>query len=200
MTSIHWGGFAEPNVDKGYPDDWRCEEGGDINDEFGVNSNPSILINREQTAAIAPGQWRVELDNNEPSTADPSLKLHLLTIRDGSKNENKIVIRGIALKDIDGDHTIGLMLVTDSVIAPQMLRDRTKDPDYAHRHMLRGAVGPTKGNAFIAGNLSKGDTIIKEYNFQPNPTWDTTHLSIHAFVRNSDNANIIQAETVRVTK
>jgi hypothetical protein len=200
MTSIHWGGFAEPNNDKGYPDDWRCEAGREINDKFGVTSNPSILVNRLQTTALGPGQWRSELDKQVATVNTPTLKLTLLNIRNGSKNENKLIVRGIALSNITGQHTIGLMYVTDSVIAPQMLYDRSRDTSYAHRHMLRGSLGPSIGNSFIESELNAGDTVIKEFNFQPEVSWDTTHLFINAFVRSNDTEEIIQSEEVKLTK
>lgn len=198
ITAIHWGGFAVPEPPD-YPDDWRDEIGEEINNKYAVTSNPAILANRMQSASVGPGQWETTLDTEFAKSNDPSLKLDLLSIRDTTKNENKIVVRGIALKDITGDHTVALMLVTDSVIAPQ--KDRgTRVPDYAHRHMLRGAIGPALGNGFITGALGKGDTVIKEFNFKPETDWDVKKLYIHAFVRNNDTEEVIQCEEVHAAK
>lgn len=199
MTSIHYGGFAEPNAADGYPDDWRCEEGKQISDKYGVLSWPQILVNRLQSNAIDFGQWKSELDAAFATSNAPSLKMKLMNVRDGSQNQNKITIYSEALEDISGDYTVGIMIVTDSLIAPQK-DGLNRVEDYAHRYMLRGAVGPSIGNSYISGGMSKGDTLSREFNFEPNPTWDTTHLLLNVFIRNSDTEEIIQTDQIRVTK
>lgn len=202
VVSIHYGNFAEPQPLKGYPIDWRCEAGKEIHDLFGPNQYPTAAFNRVQAGPLSPGQWESELQALSPTINNPSLKLDIRNIRNETENKNVILFRGEAIKDISGDHLLGVLVIQDSIVAPQTDVRREiqgldpRDEDYVHRHMIRGSIGPTSGNPFITGSLSKGEKVENSFQYEPTEDQDPKHLIFVGFVRNISTGEIIQVEEI----
>ncbi|MGB0402764.1 MAG: Omp28-related outer membrane protein [Salibacteraceae bacterium] len=206
VVAIHYGSFAEPQPAKGLPLDWRVEAGKDIHDLFNANSYPTAVINRLQAGPLGPGQWQSELQNISSTINSPTLKLDIRNIRNESENKNVILFRGEALQDLTGDHLLGVLVIEDSLIAPQ-IDDRRPwiglsdvDTFYVHRHMIRGSIGPTSGNPFITGSLAKGERVENSFQYEPTEDQNPKHLIFVGFVRDISSGEVIQVEEIHAVE
>ncbi|UTW63471.1 Omp28-related outer membrane protein [bacterium SCSIO 12741] len=208
IAALHYGSFAEPNPQKGYPADFRSETSQEVHDKVGATLYPSCTFSRLKAGAESPGTWAGELANLESSGffTDASLQLDLRNIRSDAEDKNNLTIWGIAKKDLTGDHTVVVYIVEDSIISPQTDQRRElqgldpRDPNYAHRHMVRGHIGSVNGNAFIDANgLTTGDTVQVRYDLAKedrSTDWDVKHLIFVVAVIENATGQIIQADEI----
>ncbi len=208
VAAMHFGPFAEPNVSKGYPTDFRNETSQLVHDSRGVTLYPTCAFSRLSQGAASPGTWETILEdlNNSGYFNNPTLKLTLRNIRNDTEDKNNISITGEALSDITGEHTVIVYIVEDSIIAPQTDQRReiqgmdARDPEYPHRHVVRGHIGSVSGNAFIpTEGLTTGETVEVNYDLgadDRSDDWDVKHLIFVAAVVENSTGKIIQTEEI----
>ena len=67
-------------------------------------------------------------------------------------------------------------------------------PDYLHRHVLRSAINGSFGENIARGSIQSGTKIIRNFKTNINPAYMAVHCSVVAFLVDSANAEVMQAE------
>ena len=72
-------------------------------------------------------------------------------------------------------------IIEDGIVATQLMPDGSANKDYVHNHVFRTAVNGTWGNDITIG---AGTTLTQTFHQAIDSQWDTTKLSVVAFVYN----------------
>lgn len=124
---------------------------------------------------------------NERSKLTP-LSLELETSVSGSSVNTKIHI--FPVDSIDGVYHLFLVVTEDSVYFKQ-----TGAPDSIFCYVMRKMVPDENG---IEVKIVYPDTIIKELNFNLNPTWEFDKVGIVCFIQNMVTREILQARIKKI--
>lgn len=196
IVSIHAGFFATPDGSGLFTTDYRTDEGNEINAAFGVEENPTGMINRTKIGdAFLQGSdsWQSNIENELSKTANVTLTL---PIEWNSSNRSLTINPSVNfLEDVQGKYNISVVITEDSLNSPQKNSDinfgtvPTINP-YYHRHVLRKAVNGTWGEALNSGNsIAMGTTLSKSYTFVLPNSWDENHCSVVAYVSRMDEVS-----------
>lgn len=198
VISVHAGYFAEPKKADKYTYDFRSQAGNELYKSIGEPPTPVGLVgnlskNELSNYADWGGKLTPILDteatidakiSNEFSESDKKLKINL-NIK-SSKEENR------KLK-------LAVYIIEDKIINWQ--KNYKNDPvdisDYEHKHVLRGSVNGTWGEALKQG-IAANETIKKEYNFTLGSDWKAENCEVIAFVYDDSTKEIIEVNHAAV--
>lgn len=118
--------------------------------------------------------------------------LNLAVSATASEGKLAVSVEMEALADLSGK--LQLWLVEDSIVAPQILPDKTMKADYVHNHVFRDAINDTWGEEVTLALGEVKNTSVSE--FVLDASWNVEHLSVVAFVYNNDG--VLQAAKAEV--
>jgi len=162
----------------------------DIGDEYynhwQLEYQPVGLIDRH--GAVNYTDWTKAVKDELAKVAP----LNIMVEADVSGDDIHITVTATGT-DGNTNGKLQVWLLEDGISALQMMPDGTTNRDYVHNHVLRTPVNGTWGE-----DISIGSDETKTFSMQQavDAQWDTTQLSIVAFVYNDDG--VMQAAKVKV--
>ncbi len=200
---IHSGHFAVPELPLGdgrYDTDFRTPDGNIYHDTFGPQSYPQGMISRvpfQNSTMIGRTNWSSATAQLINTTADLKIWCENYSYSPGTNNV-QVTVKVAAQRAITGDLNLTLLVTEDHVIDWQL--DGVVDiPAYDHKHILRGAVNSTWGQALVSGSAAVGDTLEQTINFQlPANVLQPANCNLVAYVYRTDDRQVLQVIEKRV--
>lgn len=90
---------------------------------------------------------------------------------------------------------VQVWLLEDDITALQKMPDGSVNKTYVHNHVLRAAINGTWGEECAP---SEGETLTQDYQQTIDDTWNTSNLSVVAFVYN--DSGVLQAIKTTIEK
>ena len=156
--AVHAGFFADPLPAGPFTYDFRTPEGTAFNNQFGIQTYPSGLVNRSEyngSVVLNETQWEgaVEEAVRKPQQA----QIEIETEYNNGNRELIITIHSTFKEALTGTYYLSAFVVEDGIVAPQQdLHEILYD--YVHNHVLRTAVNGTDGDPL--GNNGNIDRIF----------------------------------------
>lgn len=202
--SIHAGSFAKPKPEDGYVTDFRTSAGDAYNDEFlGPGAGyPNSVINRTKYdgSSYSPplALWNYQLRTfiDFSSLTPPSILLTSYL----SVDANTVLVKAEVKfnEATTNKHRLIFLCLEDDIVDVQ-LDGGTFLTDYAHKHVLRGAMELSGGETINDLEVAVGDIKTAESSyFALDPSWQTDKIEIVALLIDSDSKEIVQAELVHI--
>ncbi len=188
VVAIHSGSFSLPK--------FRTQAGNEYTKKFQIASYPTGLINRKSyngSKQIEYSQWAnairqlVKQKSGIEIEVKKEWKAETLNIFTKVKRATEFVNKELALQ---------IWIVENNIKAIQLMPDGSKNRDYIHNHVLRGAVNGTWGTTldFDKTNIA---TSSDNYRFE-NKNIIVENCDIIAFVYNKNNDEILEATKIKV--
>ncbi len=204
IIAVHAGFFAQPGAAP-YTDDYRSTTGTDWDNFFGIGAagNPNGMINRKDYPTgnhiKAYSSWSTDVAPyiNQPADA----KLTLVPTYNASAKTLDMSVKTKFINALTNNYKLSVVLTEDSITGPQ--KDYTQNPDevpnYVFKHMLRGGINGSWGDALNTAPVAANDSITKTYSaFAINPAYNDNRLYVVAFVYNAATYEVIQVEKVKI--
>ena len=198
LVGVHASAFAEPQAPP-FDTDFRTVAGEEYLTTFGVSSLPAGLVSRRpfnNSVVVGTGNWGSAVAEIINTPAEVEVLFDTVNYTVGT-NTVEFTIKVVPVNDLTGGHNLTVYLTEDSVIDAQ-IDARVQPPevlDYVHRHVLRGNVNGTWGDAVGTGTLTAGDTITLPYTYVlPANVLDAAHCALVAYVYRTDTYEVLQAE------
>ncbi|OFY16396.1 MAG: hypothetical protein A2X11_15355 [Bacteroidetes bacterium GWE2_42_24] len=211
VVSIHAGFFASPDGSGLFTADYRTDEGTEINTAFGVESNPTGMINRTKfndKFLQGTDSWQGYVESALAKTLKATITL---PVEWNSSTRSLTINPSVKfLEEVSGKYNICVVITEDSLNSPQKNTDisagtvPTIDP-YYHRHVLRKAVNGVWGESLNSNDgIAGGTTLSKSYTFVLPDSWDEDHCSVVAYVSRMDEVSekysVLQVEETHVVE
>ena len=152
----------------------------DLGDEYynhwNLEYQPVGLINRHGAVNYTDWAKAVKEELAKPSAID--LKTSAV-LKDGSID----IAVEVTGKGGTVNGKLQVWVLEDGITAMQLMPDGSTNRDYVHNHVLRTAVNGTWGEDFA---ISEGATKKQTFTQAVDAKWNTTNLSIVAFVYNDN--------------
>ncbi|HEY6162769.1 MAG TPA: Omp28 family outer membrane lipoprotein [Bacteroidia bacterium] len=213
--TIHAGLLATPSPPN-LPYDFRTAVGTDYYNTFGIQANPTGMVNRigfpTSSHLLNYGAWGSAINNiiNNPPDADIQLTN---TFNTNNRDLQVDVKCKFLTAKTNAYYKLVLLLKEDSIVEPQ--KDDLASPNivtnYMHRNILRGAIngnGTGWGDTLVAGNIAVGDSVMNTYHFTVPSSYTTwtvvdSHCYVVAFIYDADASSathyeVIQAEEKKI--
>ena len=204
IIAVHAGYFAQP-TNEPYTADFRTEVGEELNNFFGIVSNPAGMVNRigeGQERILVETEWQSAVGQEVARPADAGI-----TISNTYNEQTRVLNTSLDIKFINalpGTYRTCAYIIEDSIVAPQKNNDPALGPspdwlDFVHDNMLRGSLNDTWGDLVTDEDITAGSVYTVQCDgFTLNAEWKDRHCAIVAFVYNEDTFEIIQAEEEKV--
>ena len=192
--------FAQPQSPD-YTTDFRTPAGNDYENTFGVTALPIGMVNRKLlngSRLVSRYSWSTATAGMIDEPADLDLRIDTL-IFDAGSNTVSGIIRGIVLDQASGPENLTLYLTEDHVIDWQLDNSATPPdvPDYEHRHVLRGALNSSWGEAFLSTAEQAGDTVDLSFSYPlPSNVLQPNNCAIVAYVYSTTGADQYEVKQV----
>jgi len=162
------------------------DEGNKYFEHWGLEYQPVGLVNRH--GAVNYTDWAAHII--EEMTRPAPLELTADATLD--KGQLSIIVNA---HGTDGtvEGKLQVWVVEDSITAMQMMPEGGVNTDYIHNHVLRAAANGLWGDDF---NVNEGEWVEKQLTFLPDAAWKPEHLSIVAFVYNTEG--VLQATKTKL--
>ncbi|PCI94135.1 MAG: hypothetical protein COB15_14835 [Flavobacteriales bacterium] len=161
FTAPHVDGSGNPSHiignDTLYSTDFRTVSGTNYANMFQPFGLPTGMVSRNNNGNVLPiTLWRAEISNTVqiPSPVEISIS----ATYDSVWNILNVTANNMLTTDLFGDHYLVYYLVEDSVIDWQLVGG-VHDPNYMHRHVLRGAMNSDWGDLICSGTTLSGTSI-----------------------------------------
>lgn len=198
VIGVHAGVVAEPNM---YPEDFTTTAGDAYYNFFGFAANPIGMVNRigypDGAHDLSWGAWASAVSNiiYTPPVADIEISASLASSQLTVSATTKFVSQKTGL------YRIVAMVTEDSIVAPQSTSSGT-NPNYVHRHVLRGTIPDANywGDTLFYGTVAPNDVITKNFPvYTIGGTWNPNQLHVVVFIYDDDinsptYKEILQAE------
>lgn len=175
--------LAKPFDD--YPD-WRIEEGIQISQALGGSfAIPCASVDRvkypgqNQVVLYSRNAWKTYTDQELHRSSPCNIELSVNY--DPSPRKAIIHVKIHFLSDVDSSNNLSIMVLEDSLVAPQRLPDNSVDSNYIHRHTLRDMITPAMGST-TAPSTEKGRVVIRDYEYRVPDDFSEDKVIIVAFV------------------
>lgn len=214
IVASHVGFFAEPYLNgTKFRTDFRTPAGTEVNDYFQIDAQglPQGMVNRTEynsARVLSSTAWSSAVS---PFVTDTNLSKHPVATINISASYNaanrnaSIEVNAKYLSNGNSNHQLVVYVVEDSIINWQKFYASCGGVDkdvsnYVHRHMLRGAVNSTWGDALYTTNaiIPTGTNINKSYTQTLDPTWDEKHIYFVAFIQDNVTKEVVQVEEVKL--
>ena len=183
--AIHAGSLASTNAE--YPTDWTCEEGDFFWDQLDFQANPLGRINRLGGPGnyYSPAEW-ADLVEQEMHEETP-LELQMLCEWQGQYGHLNIHIHGQYFDDVEGDHTLSVLIEESYLIGDQLYygNDPEHVTDYEFNHLLRGSVTGPQG-LVVTSDATNGEHFQSDFSFEWNNDWVLDNCTVLAVVSDED--------------
>ena len=164
------------------------DEGDEYYNHWNLEFQPVGLINRGAPAEFTA--WGTLIRDALQRPAPVDIDLEVTESDEGFNTHTKV-------KGVDGDTQgkLQLWIVEDDITAFQMMPDGTRNDNYVHQHVFRATVNGTWGEECAP---SEGETLTQDYQQTIDDTWNTSNLSVVAFVYN--DSGVLQAIKTTIEK
>lgn len=194
--AIHSGAstFTDPNPPD-YPTDFTTQDGDDIAAFFGgIPAQPIGMVSRVdytgsgfshfKTYSSWAGETATRID--EVAIADI---IASATINGGTiETDAEVIYMGAQ----NGTYKIAVYLKENGIVAPQLLPDDTRDPDYIHENVFRASITAPMGEALASGAIADSASFTKSYTTPLDGTWDSSNLQIVVILIDDSNQEVMQ--------
>jgi len=198
--SLHAGNttFNEPHTGSGsYETDFRTTDGNAYATLFQPFGLPSGMVSRKNAgAAIAFSQWEAEIISIKDD--EPIAEITIINTYDAANREVSIDVETEWLLDGGAGNSYKLQVyIIEDHITDWQLDGSTNVSDYDHRHVFRGAVNTTWGEAVSTTSLGSKDN--KTYTYTLDAGWNADNCEIVAFIyKEAPNYEVMQANIEHV--
>lgn len=200
--SLHAGDvtFNEPHTGSGsYETDFRTTAGDAYATLFQPFGLPSGMVSRRNAGTAIPfAQWEAEIITVIQDTT-PLAEITITNTYNASTREVTVKVDTEWL--LDGGSGVAYKLqvgiIEDHILDWQL--DGTTDVEfYEHRHVFRGAINTTWGEAVSTTSLGSTDT--KTYTYTLDAGWNADNCEIVAFIyKDAPDYEVMQANIEHVT-
>jgi len=207
--AVHCTNFANPNVT--YPEDFRTVEGTDYDNVLGVSASsglPNGLVNREGfgTAGFVKSESAWESSATPFLNQEADFKIEIANVYNSSSNSFNSEIKVTALKNMNGEYNLTILLIEDSIIGPQYDQSLPVStyptqikPDYIFMHVLRTSLNTAWGNQILNGAISKNQVVTKTFtNFPISSSYVAKNCQIIAYVYDAATSSPTRYEVKQV--
>lgn len=186
--------FTAPSLPD-YPSDFRTSDGDAIAAFFGgVPAQPIGMVSRLGYTGSGVGHfktypsWPSEANNiiNEPAIA--SIEVTSVVVNTNIQTDVKVTFLG----EQNGTYLVATYLKEKSIIAPQLLPDDSRDPNYTHKNVFRTAISAPMGEALASGAITDSTEITKTYTTPLDNAWDENNLEVVCLVYDDSNKEVMQ--------
>ena len=201
--AVHAGFFAEPTGSY-FSQDYRTPVGNDLDQAFGNSAAglPNGLINRKEydgQSIIQHTDWASK--TSEWINLPPDLIIRTVPEFNSTTRELQINVTTKILQNIDESLNIVYYLTEDSIQSAQKDYSLAAqyEPNYYHRHVLRGSMNGAWGNVLGDGiGYTANQEINSNASFTIPSTWNASKVAVVAVVYKSGNKEVIQAEETKI--
>jgi hypothetical protein len=198
--SLHAGNvtFNQPQTGSGkYETDFRTPDGDAYATLFQPFGLPSGMVSRRNSGTAIPyAQWEAEILSIKDDA--PIAEITITNVYNSSTKEVSIEIETEWLLDGGSgvDYKIQVGIIEDHIIDWQ-LDNNVNVPDYEHRHVYRGAVNTTWGEAI--STTTQGSKDNKSYSYTLDSGWNPDNCEVVAFIyKDAPDYEIMQANIKHV--
>ncbi|MEO1257706.1 MAG: Omp28-related outer membrane protein [Bacteroidota bacterium] len=203
--SIHAGTFSDP-----YPQsaiDFRTQAGNDLLNYLGQPFGyPSAVVDRKKfenefDLQLGANQWAGFIA--QEAAKDPKVKIDVQHTFNASSREADIEVLLFVEETInEPDVRLSLLFTENDVVDHQLTPASSPDtdPNYKHKHVLRGKATPFDGNP-ITDNLTVGSVITESFDYLIPPEWNEDNVKIVAIVSLAgEKKDVLQAFEISLVK
>jgi len=209
VLGVHAGFFATApgNPHSGW--DLSTPAGEVYDTDFGFNTagNPNGLVNRTEyngALVVPPGSWGSAVNDFLTNNPTPSVDLDLATVITGTTLEAIVGIE--ILSDLTGNYNLVVAVSENNITAPQTNYLSGGDPaypnpvatDYVHKHVLRANMNGNYGSSIIVNEAAAGINGTFIFETEMDPIWNSSELSVVAYLINFDTNEVVQVEEIHV--
>ena len=202
VMAVHTGPFSALDVPHGFVYDFTTDAGDEFNNFFNFFGYPSGLVNRRDYTGSGfdhiklHTDWAAEVAGlvNDSAMAD----IQIITNYVASSRQLCMDIRTTFFENLSGDYYLGVYLIEDSIVQPQV-DNLTTVTDYVHNHVLREAVNSTWGEEIITGSVAADSADYRRYSITLDPEYSASHCSVVAMLYRDSNKEVIQSEYEHIT-
>jgi hypothetical protein len=196
--------------------DFRNPIATDYYNTFGIQSNPTGMVNRvgfpTSTHLLSYSGWDAAVASAIalPQDVDIEIQNNFNT----STRVLNVTVTTRYLNNLSGFYKLAVLFKEDSVQKPQKddaMPPPSIDMNYYHRNVLRGAINGNStgwGDTLVVGNALAGDSVVKNYTFTVPSTYGNWTVNdnrcyVVAFVYDAEGTSsthyeVIQAEEKRI--
>lgn len=201
--AIHAGFFAEP-TGAFFSEDYRTTVGNDLDQAFGNSAAglPNGLINRKEydgQSIIQHTDWASK--TSEWINLPPDLVIRTVPQYNPATRELEISVNTTILQNIEESLNIVYYLTEDSIQSAQKDYSLAAqyEPNYYHRHVLRGSMNGAWGNVLGEGiGYTANQELNSNASFTIPSTWNASKVAVVTVVYKTGNKEVIQAEETKI--
>jgi hypothetical protein len=168
-VGIYWEPIAVPNG-------LATETGKEYYSHWNIEGQPAGRIARNGSIRYIPNDWIEDVRTELQRPANIAMQLDATL--DGQQIDINITETS-PQNDVSG--SLQVWIVEDGIVATQIMPNGTANKNYVHNHVFRTAVNGTWGEDIT---IAAGSTLTQNYQQTVDSQWDTTNLSVVAFVYN----------------
>ncbi len=214
VVASHVGFFAEPYTNgTKFRTDFRTPAGTEVNDYFQIDAQglPQGMVNRtvyNSARILSSTSWSSAVAPFILDTAiskHPDATLSMSATYNSANRTASVEVNSKYLKEGNSNHQLVVYVVEDSIINWQKFYSSCggvdkEISDYVHRHVLRGAVNSTWGDAlYTTGSVIPiGTSVNKSYTQVLDPIWEAKHIYFVAFIQDNVTKEVVQVEEVKL--
>lgn len=209
VVATHIGFFAEPyGSGSKFLYDFRTNTGNEVDNYFQIDGVglPRGMVNRKAspTVILNPTAWATAIGQVDTAVI---AELKMSKSYNAATRTATIQVNTKYLKAGNSNHQLVVYAVEDSIINWQKFYAQCSPtganidvPNFVHRHVLRGAINSTWGDAlYTSGStIPVGFTINKTFTKTLDPTWSEKHMSFVAFIQDNTTKEVIQVEEIHL--
>ena len=193
-VSIHAGGMARPY--SGY-EDFRTETGEAWNTYFGIQANPSVLVNRSMnngTPNIITDVAAVSGAVNSALSQNGNIAMEMSSTFNADNGNGYVDVSLEFLEKVADELTITLLVTEDGIIGKQLEHGGTNE-NYEFNHVFRMTITDLWG-ADVVADGEKGTCRIARFEYSLPSNYKAEKCHIVGFISKKNTREIIQsAET-----
>jgi hypothetical protein len=206
IVSEHVSSLANPEPGN-YITDFRTPEGNEYYSHWYTDIIPRGMVDRtlfNNNILLTKTDWNDAVGAELAKTADLKLSFDAFSYDSGTNGVSTTVTCTV-LNPVDHALNLTVQLIEDHVIDWQYdaAVNPSDVPNYDHRHVLRGNLNGTWGEAITNAPSVVGDTISKTYNYiLPANVVDPSHCVLVAYVystQGDDQYEVLQVEERKFT-
>lgn len=202
--AVHVGFFADTqnNPDGSYSTNFKTPAGNQWNTFFGNSAQglPNGMINRRQEGGGYPQSytaWAAQVANILATEPDASIAIDI-TYEEATRTVN-VDLDVTAFNDLNsGPYNVIVCLTEDSIVDWQKDYDPSLPDEnlehYEHMHALRTNFNGTWGDEIASGSISAGSVLSSNYQLVLDPVWVDHNCNVVAFIYQTGNKEVIQAD------
>lgn len=199
-VSIHAGFFSPPYPENQY--DFRTTEGNSLLTYLGEPLGfPTAVVDRklfngEQDLQLGQSQWAGFIADD--LATPPSVKIGIEPNFNTATRELKVKATFYIQEDIPYPDVHVSVMITESNIVDEQLTPAGKNPNYVHRHVLRGMMTSYDGD-LLTEFPAEGVNITRNFTMTLPDAWVAENCHVVVFVhRSGTDKEVYQVHEVKV--